>query len=250
MTPATISLTAFFCIFGAAIVGMVLKDRLPEHHLNEESKHIIKAARGVVIGLAALTLGLLIATAKSSFDGKQTELKESAAKMIALNRLLLKDGPQSEKARGALRQVAVKGIILIEKITRDGMDHKLVSGETLDDFISSLKDLPEGNANQIWIKNSALSLANDITLSRWRIYQGSTSSISPLFLMVLVFWLMTIFFSLGLIAPFNSLVISSLFTASISMTGAILLTLEMDQPYGGFVQMSTEPLKLALQQFK
>jgi hypothetical protein len=68
--------------------------------------------------------------------------------------------------------------------------------------------------------------------------------------MVLVFWLMTIFFSLGLIAPFNSLVISSLFTASISMTGAILLTLEMDQPYGGFVQMSTEPLKLALQQFK
>lgn len=99
MTPATISLVALFCIFGSALVGMFLKDRLPEHHLSEESKHIIKAARGVVIGLAALTLGLLIATAKSSFDSKQTELKESAAKMIALNRLLLKEGAASEKAR-------------------------------------------------------------------------------------------------------------------------------------------------------
>lgn len=250
MTPATISLVALFCIFGSALVGMFLKDRLPEHHLSEESKHIIKAARGVVIGLAALTLGLLIATAKSSFDSKQTELKESAAKMIALNRLLLKEGAASEKARAALRQVAVSGIFIIEKITKEGMDHKLVNGETMDNFVSSLKDLPEQNTNQIWIKNSALSLANDITLSRWRIYQGSISSVSPLFLMVLVFWLMTIFFSLGLIAPFNSLVISSLFTAAISMTGAILLTLEMDQPYGGFIQMSTEPLKMALQQFK
>ena len=250
MTPANISLVALFCIFGSALVGMILKDRLPDHHLNDESKHIIKAARSVVIGLAALTLGLLIATAKSSFDSKQTELKESAAKMIALNRLLLKEGPQTEKTRAALRQVAVNGIFIIEKITKEGMDHKLVSGEAMDNFVSSLRDLPEQNADQIWIKNSALSLANDITLSRWRIYQGSTSSISTLFLMVLVFWLMTIFFSLGLIAPFNALVVSSLFTAAISMTGAILLTLEMDQPYGGFVQMSTEPLKLALQQFK
>lgn len=250
MSPSTISLIALLCIFGSAIAGMLLKERLPSHHLNDESMAIIKAARSVVIGLAALTLGLLIATAKSSFDSKQIELKDSAAKMIVLDRLLLKDGAQSEKAREALYQVATTGIAILEKIGKDGMDHKLVSGEGMDRFISILMQLPEQNPSQAWIKNSALSLGNEIAVSRWKIYQGSSSSISPLFLATLVFWLMTIFFSLGLIAPFNLLVVASLFTAAISMTGAILLTLELDQPYGGLIQMSTEPLKMALEQFK
>lgn len=250
MKPTTISLIALFCIFGSAIAGMLLKERLPEHHLSDESRNIIKAARGVVISLAALTLGLLIATAKSSFDAKQVELKESAAKMIALDRLLLKDGAQSEKAREALRQVASSGIHIIEKIGKEGMDHKLVSGEGMDNFVSILMQLPEQNASQTWVKNSALSLVNEIVVSRWKIYQGSSSSISTSFLAILVFWLMTIFFSLGLIAPFNWLVVASLFTAAVSLTGAILLTLELDQPYRGLIQMSTEPLKMALEQFK
>lgn len=38
--------------------------------------------------------------------------------------------------------------------------------------------------------------------------------------------------------------------ANVSRSGAILLTLELDQPYGGLVQISTETLKIALEQFK
>lgn len=250
MNPSIICLIAFLCIFGSAIAGMIIKERLPEHLLSDDSKAIIKAARSVVVGLAALTLGLLIATAKSSFDTKETELKESTAKMITLNRLLLKDGNLSERARASLRQVAQSGIAIIEKIGREGLNPKAASGEGIDTFIASLMELPEQNAGQTWIKNSALSLGNEIALSRWKIYQSSSSTVSPLFLSVLVFWLMTIFFSLGLISPFNASVLSALFTAALSMTGAILLTLELDQPYGGMIQMSTEPLKMALQQFR
>jgi hypothetical protein len=250
MSPSIICLIVLMCIFGSAIAGMFLKERLPAHHLSDDSMTIIKAARSVVIGLAALTLGLLIATAKSSFDSKQIELKESAAKIIALDRLLMKDGAQSEKARASLRQIVSSGISLIEKIGKEGMDPKLVSGEGMDKFIAALMELPEQNASQTWIKNSALSIGNEIAVSRWKIYQGSSSTISPLFLAILVFWLMTIFFTLGLQAPFNLLVVASIFIAAISMTGAILLTLELDQPYGGLIQMSPEPLRMALQQFK
>jgi hypothetical protein len=250
MSSSTICLIAFLCIFGSAIAGMGLKERIPQHHLSDDSRAIIEAARSVVIGLAALTLGLLIATAKTSFDTKETELKESTAKMIALNRLLLKDGTLSEKARASLRGVASNGIAVIQKINREGLNPIVAGGEGIDTLIASLIELPEQNTSQTWIKNTALSLGKEIAVSRWKIYQSSSSTISPLFLAVLVFWLMTIFFSLGLIAPFNISVIVALLTAALSMTGAIFLTLELDQPYGGLIHISTEPLKMALQQLK
>jgi len=250
MNPSLICVIAFVCIFGSAAAGMAVKDRIPEHHLSNESKTIIDAARSVVIGLAALTLGLLIATAKTSFDTKESELKESAAKSIALNRLLLKDGSLSDKARASLRQVASNSIAIIDKLGKEGFNSKVVGGEGVDNFISTLMELPEENASQTWIKTTALSLGNEIALSRWKIYQGSASTVSLLFLSVLIFWLMTIFFSLGLISPLNAIVICALFTAALSMTGAIFLTLELDQPFGGLIQISTEPLRMALQQFR
>jgi hypothetical protein len=250
MSPIAICLIAFVCIFGSALAGIFIRELLPEHLLSEDSKKILETARSVVVGLAALTLGLLIATAKTSFDTKDTELKASGAKMVTLNRLLLKYGGESQKARDTLRQIGVTGIALIDKIGKEGMDRKAVGGEGLDQLMSQLMELPERNASQTWLKNSALSLGNEIALSRWKIYESSSSTVSPLFLSVLVFWLMTIFFSIGLIAPLNASVFAALFTAAVSMTGAILLTLELDQPYGGLIRMSTEPLKMALQQLR
>lgn len=250
MNPFGVSALAFLCIFGSAIAGIIVRDRLPDHHLSEDSQKIIMAARNVVSGLAALTLGLIIATAKQSFDGKEAALKDGAAKMIVLNRLLLKEGGASEKARAALRHVAQKGVEIIEKTGKDGLDPEKVNGQAIDAFMTQLLALPEQNASQTWIRNASLSLGNEITVTIWKIYQSAARTVSPLFLSVLVFWLMTIFFSLGLISPLNMSVLSALFTAAISMTGAILLTLELDQPYGGMIQMTTEPLKMAIRQFR
>jgi hypothetical protein len=250
MSPSIISLIALFLIFMSAVAGIFIQNTLPEHHLSEESKNIIKAARGVVVGLAALTLGLLIATAKGSFDTKGTELKASAAKTIVLNRLLLNFGDKSKEARDALKIVAENGIKVIEEINKNGVDRKKVSGLGLDLLQKKLLELPDDKPELNWLKNTALSLGNDIAISRWKIYENSSASVSPLFIAILVFWLMGIFFSLGLIAPFNTLVLTALFMAALSMTGAILLTLELDQPYGGLIQFSTDPLKIALEQFR
>ena len=250
MTPSIISLITLFLIFMSAVAGIFIQNTLPEHHLSEDSKNIIKAARGVVVGLAALTLGLLIATAKGSFDTKGTELKASAAETIVLNRLLLNFGDKSKEARDALKIVAENGIKVIEEINKNGVDRKKVSGLGLDLLQKKLLELPDDKPELNWLKNTALSLGNDIAISRWKIYENSSASVSPLFIAILVFWLMGIFFSLGLIAPFNTLVLTALFMAALSMTGAILLTLELDQPYGGLIQFSTDPLKIALEQFR
>jgi len=249
MTPFSISLAAFSLIFGSALFGLFVQTRLPEHHLNEDSQTIIKAARSVVVGLAALTLGLLIATAKDSFDKKESELKSGTAKMIVLNRLLLNYGDRSLAAREALKSVAVNGVKILDITNKQGLNAKILSGEGLDILQSELFKLPDDAADQKSLKDAVVSLGNDIAISRWQIYQNSSATVSPLFISILVFWLMTIFFSLGLIAPLNAVVITALLMAALSMTGAILLTLELDQPYGGLIQISTLPLKMAIEQF-
>jgi len=109
--------------------------------------------------------------------------------------------------------------------------------------------LPEDSSEHKSIKDTVVALGNEIAISRWQIYQNSSATVSPVFIAILVFWLMAIFFSLGLIAPLNGAVLTALLMASLSMTGAILLTLELDQPYGGLIQISTEPLKMAIEQF-
>jgi hypothetical protein len=250
MTPAIISLIALTLIFGAALAGMMIQSFLPEHHLSEDSKTIIKAARSVVVGLSALTLGLLIATAKESFDTKVSELKTGTSKMIVMNRLLVNYGDKSLVARRALRELAESGVKSLQKTNREGIQTNELLGQGIDKLLHALMELPEGTAREHWLKNSALTLGNEIAASRWKIHQNSSASVSPLFLLILIFWLMTIFFSLGLIAPFNAAVIIALLMATLSMTGAILLTMELDQPYGGLIQISTEPIEMAIKQFK
>lgn len=61
----TVSLAAM--VSGVA-VGSWLRDRLPERHLNDQAISVIKSGVGLLSTLAALILGLLISTAKISYD--------------------------------------------------------------------------------------------------------------------------------------------------------------------------------------
>ena len=59
---------------------------LPEHHVSPESKDVVKLGMGLIATLAALVLGLLIASAKSSFDAQRTGFQQLAANLVLLDR--------------------------------------------------------------------------------------------------------------------------------------------------------------------
>ena len=62
-------------------------------------------ATGLIGTLAALVLGLLIASAKSSFDQKTTQVRQMTASVILLDDLLAQYGPDATPVRAHLRQV-------------------------------------------------------------------------------------------------------------------------------------------------
>jgi hypothetical protein len=68
MSALIVSSIVFVCVFGAGMVGLSIRSSLPDHHLNEDSAGIVKLGAGLLATLAALVLGLLIASARVSFD--------------------------------------------------------------------------------------------------------------------------------------------------------------------------------------
>jgi hypothetical protein len=101
-----ISFIVFACVLGGAVLGMFMRGVLPEHHVNDDSKYIFKLGMGLLATLSALVLGLLIASAKSSYDVKEDEIKQGAATIILLDRTLRHYGPEADQARAILRRLA------------------------------------------------------------------------------------------------------------------------------------------------
>src|SRR5512135_3274832 len=110
MSPLMISLVAFVCIFGATLLGMFLRNVLPEHHLSDESKDAVKLGIGMIATLAALVLGLLVASAKGTFDTASTGLRQVGARVILLDRVLDHYGPETMEARQLLRRSVAAAI--------------------------------------------------------------------------------------------------------------------------------------------
>src|SRR5262245_22958760 len=103
MSSIIISLIVFACVFGGALLGILLHAVLPEQHLSAESKDIVKLGMGLVGTMAALVLGLLIASAKGYYDAQSAELTQMSTNVVLLDRLLAQYGPETKEARTLLR---------------------------------------------------------------------------------------------------------------------------------------------------
>jgi hypothetical protein len=117
MAPIAISLVAFALALVGILLGSVMQRMLPEGHLSSDSKEVVKLSMGVVATLAALVLGLLVASAKSTYDSRESEINQITAHVILIDNLLAKYGDDAQAARAALRQ-AVPAIV--DRIWREG----------------------------------------------------------------------------------------------------------------------------------
>src|SRR5262245_42237477 len=104
MSPLAVSAVVFCVLFGSALIGMAVRRGLPERYRNEDTSNIVKTAMGLIGTLSALVLGLVVATAKSSYDDKAGQTRQLTAKVIQLDALLSEYGPDAKKIRILLRQ--------------------------------------------------------------------------------------------------------------------------------------------------
>jgi hypothetical protein len=235
-------------VFGGAVLGMILRPVLPEHHLSADSKDVVKVGMGLVAALSALVLGLLVASAKSSYDAQSSELTEMSSKIVLLDRVLAHYGPEATEARDLLRSSVMRALDQMwskDRTSSSQLEPQSAGGEALFERIQGLSPKDEAQSS---LKAQALSIAMAIGQTRWLMYEQGAASISMPLLAVLVFWLTALFISFGLFAPRNGTVVASLLISALSVSGAIFLILEMYAPYAGLIQVSRAPLRTALAQ--
>lgn len=246
MGSTAISGIVFVCIFGGALLGAIVRALLPEHHLNEATKDIIKMGTGLIATMAALVLGLLIASAKSSFDTEKNELTQGSANVVVLDRILALYGPETKDARDLLKSALVHAINQIwptDSSQTAQLAPTTARGEGVD---MKIQGLSPRNEAQRSLQAQALNMALNLSQIRWLMYQQEGRSIPMPFLVVLVFWITIIFVGFGIFAPRNATAVAILLVCALSVASAIFLILELDTPFGGLIHISSEPVRNAL----
>jgi hypothetical protein len=237
------------CIFSGVLLGLLLRRLLPDQHLRDASKKTVKVAAGTIATISALVLGLLVASAKNTFDTTEAEMTQRAAKIILLDRLLADYGPETKPARAQLRNTVAAMIETIWPEEKTG-----VSGVTAYEQMNGmeatqltlLKLTPTTEA-QRQLFATAQQILIDLRQSRWLLIEQTQKVIPIPFLVVLLFWLSMLHVSFGLFAPPNATAITVLLISALSVSGAIFIILEMAHPLQGTIKVSSAPMRKALE---
>ena len=271
MNPFLITIAVFLCSLGGIWLGALIRDKLPEHHLNEDSKDIVKLSTGLIATLTALVLGLLVASAKDSFQSFNDGLQRIGADVITLDRVLAGYGPEAQDARDLLRrhlitilmsnwpedkpklntQVIPAELANITLSLAQPFSLGMVLGSRSTTIMTRLQDMllgfaPKDNA-QRWRQARALDISAKMAEDRWRLFEQSDSTLPVPFLVVLVIWLVILFVTFSLFAPRNKTVVTLLLLCALSVSGAVFLMLELNKPISGTMKASSLPLLKALE---
>jgi hypothetical protein len=248
MTVIGVSLLISACIFAGGIVGIFLHRILPEEHLTKDTLDVVRLAIGMISVLASLVLGLLIATAKTSFDATDNDIRAYGADLILLAEVFRDYGEGAAVPRTILRRYT-------EQVLHDNWPARgrakipgedVAAGRMMEDLRGAIRGLKPIDAGQASLKDQALQLSTSLLRQRSLLIDQAEPSVRPAMLVILVIWIALIFVGFGLNAPRNPTVTVAFLVCSLAIGGAIFLVLELDSPFNGIMRISNRSITTAL----
>jgi len=249
MSSTIVGIIVFACTFGGVLLGMWLQKTLPGHHLDAESKDAVKVGIGLIATMTALVLGLVTASAKSSYDDVNSGVKKTAVDILVFDRVLARYGSETGEIRKGLQRMLLARIDTIWPqgsskpanldLTASG------AGTEAERLAGAIRALKPRDGSQRALQSRALDMTEALLQARWLVVAAIQSSVPVPFLVILVFWLTIIFASFGVFAPRNATVLTVFFVCALSVSLAVFLVLEMDAPFDGLLKVSADPLRYA-----
>ena len=242
MIISIIGLILFLGLVGITLLGGWLRRLVPAEHLSGDSKDVVKLALGLVGTMTAILLGLLISSAKDSFDTTRSEVTQMAAKVTLLDRVLNLYGAEAMDARRALRDTIADGVRRMWPAERSGPVRVDPNQQMGDALYVAVQRLSPQNDTQRDLKTQATNLMVQLAELRALLQAQAIPSLSKPLLIALVSWLVVIFFGFSLLAPANATSTLALVAGAFSVACALFIILELNYPFAGAIRIPSEPM--------
>ena len=168
MSSTAAFLASFASILIGAAVGMVLRRALPADLLEGGSKEAIRLGAGFLSTLAALVIGLMIASAKNTYDNQNSNIRQLGTNAVLVDQMLTKYGAEAKEARTLLRETIPSATARMWRENVSGKDggSTFVISETAERFYNAVEDLKPANAEQTSLKSRIIQITTDMGRTR------------------------------------------------------------------------------------
>lgn len=247
MIISLIAVILFVGLVGVALLGGRLGRLLPEEQLSAESKDAVKLVMGLIATMTAVLLGLLITSAKGTYDTEESEVVQMAAKVAFLDRVLKLYGPETADARHELREAIADGVRRTWPAKRSGPVRLDPNQQMGDAVYVAIHRLAPHDDTQRALKAQAATIMVQLAELRSLLQAQAVPSVSKALLLALVSWLVVIFFGFSLVVPTNATSTLALVAGAFSVACAVFLILELDHPFAGVLRIPSEPMTNVLE---
>src|ERR1041384_3855708 len=150
MSSTAAFLASFVSILIGAALGMLLKRFLPAAPLDVGSKQAIRLGAGFLSTLAALVIGLMIASAKNTYDSQNANIRQLGTNAVLADQMLTQYGSEAKAARTLLREIIPSATSRIwqENAPGKGGGSAFVVSDMAERFYNAIEGLKPANAKQ------------------------------------------------------------------------------------------------------
>jgi len=245
----TIIATGFFlCLAGASLGALFLHGRLPRRHLNDGTRDVLRACASIFAVMTSLVLGLMVNSAKNTFESVDKSLHAYATELILLDRTVRQYGAEAVGARASLLAYVEQAAARMAQ--SDPVLGSRKAENLLREVAAALRALTPRDAEHATLRLRAEQRFEKVYEMRWALVEQSEGTIPLPIVVLLASWLMLIFATFGYRAPRNAVAVTSLVVSSLLISAAIYLVLDMDVPFDGTIQVSPEPLHRAIAEMR
>jgi len=250
MYPLSIAAITLIVTFGGALAGASLRKELPDHHFTAESKEVMKLVLGLLSTMAALVLGLLLASAQSSYSTQSTNLQSMAANVLEIDRILGMYGAEAKDARALFKSIVATmhdSVWSAHHVQVDKLNPIRIEHQTRK-YLDAVQGLEPRTQAQRFAQSQAIQLSANVGQTRLLMFERSNSTLPRPFLVILLAWVCMLFIGFGLLTSLHHTVTVVLFVGALSVSSTLFLILELGSPYNGLIQVSDTPLVEAIVQ--
>ena len=250
MSPEKFAAAVAIAVFAGGLFGLVLQRMLPEKHSTGPSRDMIGAVVGLLTLLCALVTGLLIWTAYGVYAGQNAAIQNLAAKTLQLDLALEDYGPDAKPERLALRDRVGKTIDQVwgtkESDANFAANNFAAAIHVLRDPAKALGRLQPSTDEQRQALATATSTMEAIGQARLQMAFALSAPVSYPLLLTVVGWVVFLFCGFGLTSRGTIMTVIALAVGAVAIASAVLLILDLSNPYLGAFRASPAPIEQVL----